>query len=176
MQPLLCLCLGERSQEDPDFLTSHRCQVPLRVYPVPHCFPSNWSFPGNFRKRKVSPFYKRGHQVPEKEAFSLPSQVSQGDEPSVGTPSPVPVSSFSPKLPRTRAKRVPQLQARQQQQTPGPTDLSGAQALSVRAKGHSSLSERGALTPLGSAPGCSSALLPDLVAKACCGNACPSAE
>lgn len=99
--------LGERSQEDPDFLTSHRCQVPLRVYPIPHCFPSNWSFPGNFRKRKVSPFYKRGHQVPEKEAFSLPSQVSQGEEPSVRTPSPVLFSSFSPKLPRTRAKSPP---------------------------------------------------------------------
>lgn len=42
-------------------------------------------------------------------------------------------SSFSPKLPRARAKRVPPPQAGQQQQRLRPTDLSGAQC---QAKGH----------------------------------------
>lgn len=88
MQLLLCPCPGERDQEDSDLLTSHSSQVPVRVYPALHCSPSNLSFPGAFGER-MSPFYKKGHQVPEKEAFLFPSQVSQGVEPSVGTSSPV---------------------------------------------------------------------------------------
>lgn len=90
MQLLLCPCPGERDQEVSDLLTSHSSQAPLRVYPALHYLlpTSNWSFPGAFGER-MSPFYKEGHQVPEKEAFLFLSQVNRGVEPSVGTSSPV---------------------------------------------------------------------------------------
>lgn len=78
-------------------------------------------------------------------------------------------SSFSPKSPRRRAKRVPQQAG--QQQTPGSTDRLGVQALSVTAESHPRLGAQSTHYS-GSALGFPSTLLPDLVARACCGNAC----